>query len=142
MSALYNRDILRLAVASADHPLTPDLSTIERRAPLCGSRVTLGLGWDGVRVARVGLSVTACALGQASAALFARGAPGRTRADLLAARAAVAAWLGAGGAVPDWPGLHLLAAARNHPARHGAILLPFDAAATLAARVEEARDLA
>ena len=29
---------------------------------------------------------------------------------------------------PDWPGFDLLAPARDYPARHGAILLPFDAA--------------
>ena len=28
----------------------------------------------------------------------------------------------------EWPGFDLLAAARDYPARHGAILLPFDAA--------------
>jgi hypothetical protein len=40
----------------------------------------------------------------------------------------MADWFGGKDIVPDWPGFELLAAARDYPARHGAILLPFDAA--------------
>ena len=44
-------------------------------------------------------------------------------------RDAIAAWFrGSDSAPPDWPGFELLAPARDYPARHGAILLPFDAA--------------
>ncbi|MGB3320231.1 MAG: iron-sulfur cluster assembly scaffold protein, partial [Sphingopyxis granuli] len=41
---------------------------------------------------------------------------------------AIAGWFAGEGAAPDWPGFDLLAPARDYPARHGAILLPFDAA--------------
>ncbi|MGB3802536.1 MAG: iron-sulfur cluster assembly scaffold protein, partial [Sphingopyxis granuli] len=57
-----------------------------------------------------------------------RHAPGRSLADLRAARDAIAGWFAGEGAAPDWPGFDLLAPARDYPARHGAILLPFDAA--------------
>ena len=132
MSApLYNRDILALAVATADYPPRPEAHRrVSRRAPLCGSMIALDLDTDAAgRVADIGLHVEACALGQASAALLARHAPGRGLADIRAARDAIADWFaGSGAAAPDWPGFDLLAPARDYPARHGAILLPFDAA--------------
>jgi NifU-like protein involved in Fe-S cluster formation len=131
MSApLYNRDILALAVATADYPPRPEASRrASRRAPLCGSAILLDLDADDAgRVTGVGLHVEACALGQASAALLARHAPGRGLADIRAARDAIADWFAGGGGAPDWPGFDLLAPARDYPARHGAILLPFDAA--------------
>ena len=142
MSApLYNREILALAVALAQHPRLDAASRSgEMRAPLCGSRVHLDLelGSDG-RVLRSGLTVEACALGQAAATLFARGAAGRDAAALAATHAALADWLGgASDTAPDWPGIAILAPARDYPARHAAILLPFALAAQLAAETAPA----
>lgn len=132
MSApLYNRDILALAVATADYPPRPGaLRRASLRAPLCGSAIALDLDTDDAgRVTNIGLHVEACALGQASAALLARHAPGRTLAEIGAARDAIARWFaGEEAAAPGWPGFDLLAPARDYPARQGAILLPFDAA--------------
>lgn len=131
MSApLYNRDILSLAVATADYlPLPEARYHASLRAPLCGSRIILDLDLDDQdRVTAVGMHVEACALGQASAALLARHASGRSLEDIRAARAAIAGWFGGEGDRPDWPGFDLLAPAKDYPARHGAILLPFDAA--------------
>lgn len=135
MSApLYNREILRLAVALADHPLDavdalPDARHAALRSPLCGSRVTLALTLDDAqRIAMVGIKADACALGQASAALMAKGAAGQREADMAAMAAAVAAWLAGDAPLPDWPGFDALAAAKDYPARHGSILLPFRAA--------------
>lgn len=138
MSApLYNRDILSLAVASADHLPKPHARYhATARAPLCGSRIIVDVDADDAgRVTGVGLHVEACALGQAAATLLARHAPGRSLADICAARDAIAHWFGGTGDAPLWPGFDLLTAARDYPARHGAILLPFDAAiAALEAR--------
>jgi NifU-like protein involved in Fe-S cluster formation len=39
------------------------------------------------------------------------------------------AWLDDEGPAPDWPDLTLVAPARAYPARHGAMLLPWKAAA-------------
>ena len=131
MSApLYNRDILALAVATSEFlPLADAPHRVSRRAPLCGSAIILDLDTDAAgHVTRVGMHVEACALGQASAALLARHAPGRGLAEIRAARAGIADWFAGGELRPDWPGFDLLAAARDYPARHGAILLPFDAA--------------
>ncbi len=61
---------------------------------------------------------------------------GRTPAELAEARDALAAYLaGARDDPGDWPGLAVFAEARRFTARHGAILLPFEAAAEAAARV-------
>jgi NifU-like protein involved in Fe-S cluster formation len=136
MSApLYNRDFLRMAVALSEFPLAaldddPSAVRAEMRSPLCGSRVTLAVALDAAgKIARVGIRADACALGQASAALMARHAVGRNAADMAAAAADVAAWLAGDAPLPDWPDFALLAAARDYPARHGSIVLPFRAAA-------------
>jgi NifU-like protein involved in Fe-S cluster formation len=137
---LYTRDILRLA-AAIPHlgRLAEAQGSVQRRAPLCGSRVVVDVVLDEAgRVAVLGQEVKACAFGQASAALMAAHAPGRTPAELAEARDALAAWLtGTRDDPGDWPGLEVLAPARRLSARHGAILLPFEAvaaAAQLAAR--------
>lgn len=145
MSApLYNREILRLA-ASIPHigKLDEAQASIEKRAPVCGSRVTVDVALDGAgRIKAFGQEVKACALGQASAALMGRSAIGRSAAELAAARDALAGFLSGKRDDPgDWPGIETLGVARGYPARHGAILLPFEAvaeAATLAARVKDA----
>jgi len=128
--ALYNRDILALAVGSVDFPPRDAARhRVSARAPLCGSAIILDLDTDGDgRVTGIGMHVEACALGQASATLLARHAPGRSLTDIRAARDAIAGWFAGEGDLPDWPGFDLLAPARDYPARHGAILLPFDAA--------------
>jgi NifU-like protein involved in Fe-S cluster formation len=135
-SALYSRDILRLA-ASIPHLATlerPD-ARVEKRAPLCGSRVAVAVALDSVgRLAALGQEVKACALGQASAALMGAHAVGRSAAELDHARAQLAAYLAGTRDDPGaWPGLAIFANARAYPARHGAILLPFEAAAEAAA---------
>ena len=127
---LYNRDLLALAVGVADFPLRDGARhRVSARAPLCGSAIILDVEADEAgRVSGVGLHVEACALGQASATLLARHAPGKTLSDVRAARDAIAGWFAGEAGLPDWPGFDLLAPARDYPARQGAILLPFDAA--------------
>lgn len=137
MSApLYTRAILRLA-ASIPHlgRLEAVQARVERRAPVCGSWVAVALRLDEEgRVAALGQEVKACALGQASAALMGRHAIGRSQVEIAAARDALADFFAGRREDPgDWPGLEALAVARAYPARHGAILLPFEAAAEAAA---------
>jgi NifU-like protein involved in Fe-S cluster formation len=87
--------------------------------------------------------VKACALGQASAALMGLHAVGRTQAEIAAARDALAAFLAGGRDDPgSWPGIEALAVARGYPARHGAILLPFEAAAAAAMLAAQLRNAA
>ena len=130
-AALYTPEVLGLATGLARYPLLDDLPLRgQARAPVCGSTVELGLDLtaDGT-IARAGIKAHACAIGQAAAALFAQSAAGQGRAELEAELARIEAWLaGPDAALPDWPGLGAIAAARAYPARHGAILLPWKAA--------------
>lgn len=131
MSApLYNTEILRLA-ASIPHQQRLDApqGSVERRSPVCGSRVAADviLGPEG-SVAELGLAVNACALGQASASLMSRHALGRSLAELQDARDALTAFLDGRREDPGaWPGLQIFAEARKHTARHASIRLPFEA---------------
>ncbi len=138
---LYNAEILRLA---ADMPYAARLcdpqASVEKRSPVCGSRVTvdLNLGPDG-RVSEVGMLVRACALGQASAALFAGHAVGRDAVELAATRDALARWLAGAADAPDWPRLDIFTPALPHSARHPSIRLAFEAAAEAAVLAGRAR---
>jgi NifU-like protein involved in Fe-S cluster formation len=143
MSApLYNSTILRLA-ASIPHQqrLAAPQATVERRSPVCGSRVTVDIALDADRktVADVGQEVRACALGQASAALMGEAVIGKSIEELEAARDALTDFLAGRRDDPgDWPGLDIFGPARAHSARHASIRLAFEAAAE-AARIAQSR---
>lgn len=127
---LYTLEILRLAAESGaiTRLASPDASA-SQRSPLCGSSIVIDLTLNGDVVSAVGGEVRACAFGQASAALFARSAAGRTVGQIGQARSAIDSWLrDAAAPAPVWPGLEALSPARTKRARHAAILLPFDAA--------------
>lgn len=127
---LYTSEVLAAAVSLANLPLTSDFAICgTARSASCGSRIKLGLIFDDVnRLAQIGVASHACAIGQASAAIFAKGAIGLTAQDLRDARDAMDAWLADKRGKPDWPGLDVIAAARDYPARHGAIMLAWNAA--------------
>ena len=81
-------------------------------------------------------TVSACAFGQASAALVSVQAAGRDKVQVEQALADLSAWLsGNRGDPPQWPGYEALAPARTRAGRHGAILLPLQA---LLAAIESA----
>ena len=127
---LYTPALLGLAVELANYPLTDDFPLrAEVRSPVCGSVMAIGLDTGaGGQIIAAGARVTACAVGQAAASLFAQHGTGCTRTQIAAAREEIATWLAGGDACPTWPGFALLGRARAYPARHGAILLAWDAA--------------
>ena len=127
---LYSPEILAAAVRLADHPLDPALPLAgEARSRSCGSILSIGLATDSDgRIATAGCRAQACAVGQAAASLFLDHAQGRDTRELAEARERIAVWLAGAGNTPDWPGIDLLEPARPYPARHGAILLAWDAA--------------
>ncbi|MBV9840186.1 MAG: iron-sulfur cluster assembly scaffold protein [Sphingomonadaceae bacterium] len=140
-AALYNATILRLATSIPHHArLGGAQASVEKRSPVCGSRVTVDVALDGEgRVAALGQEVRACALGQASAALMGSQAIGRSPPELAAARDALAAFLAGERDDPgDWPGLEVFAPARDYPARHPSIRLAFEAVAEAAAAAARA----
>ena len=132
MTALYNRDILRLA-ASIPHlgRLDVPAGSAEKQSAVCGSTVAVDVRLDeNGRVAALGQEVRACALGQASASLMGAHALGRSPAEIAEARDALSAYLSGKRDAPGaWPGLAIFAEARRFSARHASILLAFDAAA-------------
>lgn len=134
MAALYTPAILRLATTIPFLERLPaPHASVEKRAPVCGSRVAVDVKLDKEgRISALGLLVNACALGQASANLMASHALGRTPAELAEARDALAAWLAGESGPGDWPGLDVLAPALPHRGRHAAIRLPFEAVADAA----------
>lgn len=126
---LYTREILRLAATAPAHGLIEGAEVVTARSPTCGSRISVTVETDGAgRVVAIGQVVEACAFGQASAALMALGARGRTFADAERALVDLTAWLAGERDQPgDWPGLDALAPARRRTGRHDAMLMPFRA---------------
>lgn len=126
---LYADRVLALA---ADIPLTDPIAApthrATQRAPLCGSNIAVDLRLEAGRITAYSQSVHACALGQASASIFARQVIGCTEAEIVALREALAAML-TGGPVPPAPfaEYEVLTAARAYPNRHASILLAPDA---------------
>ena len=138
---LYSPEILAAAVGLAEFPVDLALPFHgEARSRSCGStlRVALSLDQHG-RIARIGCRAQACAVGQAAAQIFASVAQGRTADGIAATRNDLALWLTGAGPSPDWPGIALLKPARDYPARHGAILLAWDAALAALASAPQLR---
>ena len=127
---LYSARILALAadIPHLDRLEAPD-ATVKRRAPLCGSTVTVDLRLKDGRIAEYGQDVKACALGQAAAAVVGANIIGRTRAEVETARDQLRAMLKEDGPTPDAPfdGLEVLRPARDYKNRHASIMLALEA---------------
>ncbi|WP_379550429.1 iron-sulfur cluster assembly scaffold protein [Qipengyuania sp. DGS5-3] len=139
--ALYSPSILNHAVSLANYPLD-DAHT--KRAyvtsRVCGSALELGLEVaEHQAIAGLGMRAKACAIGQASAAIFAAGARSKTSDDVTASLREIDAWLAGDGPLPDWPQIGDLAAALPHSGRHEAIRLPWRAAIAALCNDETAR---
>tara|TARA_R110000824_G_scaffold211072_1_gene397002 strand:+ start:13093 stop:13533 length:441 start_codon:yes stop_codon:yes gene_type:complete len=128
--ALYTREILRLAVSIPHQQRLDDPDgTAELRSKTCGSKVAADVVLtNSGRLKDLGFEISACALGQASAAILGAQAIGKSAADIGSARSKLAAFLEGSSEFPgEWPNTDKLAAARDHKGRHAAILLPYDA---------------
>lgn len=128
---LYSQRILALAadIPHLDRIEDADASVV-KRSPLCGSTVTVDVSVDEAgRVANFGQEVKACALGQASAAVFAAQVMGRTLDEVRAARDGLRLMLKDNGPTPAAPfeGYETLTPAREYRNRHASILLVPDA---------------
>lgn len=138
---LYSQRILALA---ADIPhvgrLAAPQASVKKRAPLCGSTVTVDLDMENGRISRFGQDVKACALGQASASLLGRHILGRNRTEVEAARDQLRAMLKDGAAPPGPPfeGYEVLEPARDYRNRHASIMLALEATAEAMAEAERA----
>ena len=130
MRALYNDKLMAFANdIPLQHRLEEPDATVQRRSPLCGSRITVDLKVEGGKVADYGHVVRACTLGQAAASIMARRVIGEETGVLLAIAEAVRQMLKDGVAPSDdlWPELQVLAPAHEYKSRHGSVLLAFEA---------------
>ncbi|WP_128253997.1 iron-sulfur cluster assembly scaffold protein [Falsirhodobacter deserti] len=130
MSALYSTELLALA---ADIPHTGRLAdatgSATCRSPVCGSTVTVDVAVGDGLVSRFAQEVRTCLLGQASASLMGAAIMGTDANALTTALKDVEAMLTGGPAPqPPFDSYRMLQAAREHAARHAAILLPLRAA--------------
>ena len=122
----YTLDILRLAASlPLESALTAPDGAGTARSAACGSVIGCQVALAQGRIGQIGQKVTACAYGQASAAILQSWAPGRLKAEVIVMRAALRAWLEERRELPGaWAALAPVA---GRAGRHGAVLLPFDA---------------
>lgn len=127
---LYSDKILDIA-ANALQPgrlPAPDASS-RKVSRICGSVIEVDIVVSDGVITGYGHEVSACALGQTSAAIVAREIVGTRADDFLALARQMREMLKAEGAPPDgkWSDLAYLEPVREFPARHASTLLVFDA---------------
>ena len=139
LNDLYSEKILDLA-ANALQParLTAPDASARKVSRVCGSVIEVDLAVrDGV-VVDYGHDISACALGQTSAAVVAREIVGTPVDEVRALRAQMHAMLKENGAPPTgkWSDLKYLEPVREYRPRHMSTLLVFDALVEALDKVE------
>ena len=130
LSELYSDKIIEIA-GNAIQPgrlAAPDASS-RKVSRICGSIIEVDIAvTDGV-ITDYGQTVSACALGQTSAAIVAKEIVGTRVSDFTQLREQMQAMLKSGGPPPEgkWSDLGYLEPVRDFPARHASTLLVFDA---------------
>jgi NifU-like protein involved in Fe-S cluster formation len=142
LDEIYNTRLLELAahIPRSDRLKAPD-ATATAHSKLCGSTVTIDLKMEGDRVTDYGQTVKACLLGQAAAAIVGGHIIGASASELRAAGAAMRRMLKEEGSPPvgRFADLALLEPVRHYKARHGSVMLTFDAIEKAIAEIEERR---
>ncbi|HMK91100.1 MAG TPA: iron-sulfur cluster assembly scaffold protein [Methylocystis sp.] len=139
LDSVYNKRILELA---ADIPRVGRLEAPQASATahsrLCGSTITVDVALAQGRVADYAQELRACALGQASASILARGVIGATPEELRSLRETMRRMLKENGPPPSgkWADLAVLEPVRDYKARHASTLLPFDAVVDAVNKIE------
>ena len=142
LDAIYNTKLLELA---AHIPLTERLSapdaTATAHSKLCGSTVSIELKMSGNTVSDYGQTVKACLLGQATAAIVGRHIIGASSREVREAAQEMRRMLKENGPAPGgrFAELALMEPVRHYKARHGSVMLTFDALETAIAEIEQKR---
>lgn len=127
---LYSGQILALAADIPHHGrLENPSATVKKRAPLCGSTVTIDVNVMDGKITNLGQDIKACALGQAAAAITGAAVVGCDLGTVTAGRDALRAMLKGTGDVPAAPfdGYKVLSPATEYRNRHASILLSIEA---------------
>jgi NifU-like protein involved in Fe-S cluster formation len=139
LSDLYSEKILEIA---ANQPIPGRLATpgatARRVSRVCGSTIEVDVSvQDGV-ITGYGHNISACALGQTSAAIVAKNIVGATPDDVRRVRNEMHAMLKANGAPPSgrWDDLKYLQPVKDYKPRHTSTLLVFDAVVEALDRIE------
>jgi NifU-like protein involved in Fe-S cluster formation len=145
LSDLYSEKILDLAANARQPPrlVAPD-ATARKVSRVCGSVIEVDVAVrDGV-IVDYGHEISACALGQTSAAVVAREIVGTPVEEFLTVRRTMHDMLKADGAPPSgkWDDLRYLEPVRGYPARHVSTLLVFDAVAAALEKLESSQAVA
>ena len=127
---LYSAKILGLVanMPRAGRLAAPDASS-EKVAKLCGSRITVDVVVEDGKVVDFAQDVSACALGQAAAAILGQNVVGADLSEIELARDWLVAMLKSNGSPPAgrFAELAVLEPVKDYPARHASTLLAFDA---------------
>lgn len=127
---LYSAKILNLVanMPRAGRLAAPDASS-EKVAKLCGSKITVDVVVADGKVVDFAQDVSACALGQAAAAILAQNVIGADLSEIELARDSLAAMLKTNGSLPAgrFAELAVLEPVKDYPARHASTLLAFEA---------------
>lgn len=131
LNELYTKKILDIT-AQISHigRLASPQASAHAVARLCGSEIQVDLSLDETgAVAAFAQEISACALGQACAAIVANHIEGTQPNEIRQVAAAMRTMLRADGAPPEgrWADLALLQGVKDYPARHGSTLLVFEA---------------
>jgi NifU-like protein involved in Fe-S cluster formation len=139
---IYSQKILQYAGNISHIGVLDDAdATVERTSRLCGSKLRVYLKLDQDCVQAFSQEVKACALGQASAAIFAQNAVGATSAEIRAARDAMLTMLSGEGEGPvgRFEAARILAPVKDYKSRHGSVMLVFDASVAALDEVRAAK---
>lgn len=142
LDEIYNTKLLELAasIPHSERLSAPD-ATATAHSKLCGSTVTIDLKMSGDRVTDYGQTVKACLLGQSAAAIVGREIIGASAKELREAGGAMRRMLTKDGSPPTgrFADLALLEPVRHYKARHGSVLLVFDAIEHAIDEIEQKR---
>ena len=144
LSDLYSQKILDLAGNAPQPGRLADADASARRVSrVCGSVIEVDvMVRDGV-IAAYGHEISACALGQTSAAVVAREIVGTPVGEFRLLREQMHAMLKSDGAAPagKWGDLRYLEPVREYRARHMSTLLVFDAVVEALDKIESAESV-
>jgi NifU-like protein involved in Fe-S cluster formation len=139
LSDLYSQKILEIA---ANQPIpgrlaNPDASA-RKVSRVCGSSIEVDVAVENGRISGYGHAISACALGQTSAAVVATNVVGTPVGEFRALREQMTAMLKADGSPPGgrWADLGYLEPVRDYAPRHASTLLVFDAVVEALDKIE------